>query len=141
MFRSLKTKECSLGNMIPRTIVCKEYDSDDDYEKGPAPPSLKSGHLSWRMPPEESYSDWTIEIVDDSKRNNTKETKDDKAHKEISRIYHVHKVTLAVGPKKSLYFERLFRYMSTNATISTKTKTSRIKLHAAAARAMPCFLD
>jgi len=97
------------------------YTCDDEE---PAPPALDLGFLSWRLPAEETHSDWTIEIVE---RESNK-----------SRIYHVHKCCISVGPKKSDYFMRLF--LNTNFA-EAETKTSKIELEPAAATAFPCMLD
>lgn len=97
------------------------YTCDDDE---PEPPALDSGYLSWRLPAEETHSDWTIEIIESKSKT--------------PRVYHVHKVCISVGPKKSNYFTRLF--LNTNFAES-KSKTSKIELEDAAAAAFPCMLD
>ena len=51
--------------------------------------------LSWRQSPAVSFSDWTIEVV--RKRSGSKDT------------YHVHRRVLAVGPRRSEYFSRVFQ--------------------------------
>ena len=110
--------------------MSKTYDSDDE---GP-PPSLEEGHLSWRLPAEESHSDWTIEIAE----ANAGGGEDDDGTIKVSHVYHVHKNVLSVGPKKSLYFERLFQ----NKNFSeSDTKTSRIELNHKAVLAFPQMLD
>ena len=110
--------------------MSKTYDSDDDEEP---PPSLEEGHLSWRLPAEESHSDWTIEIAE----ANASRGEDDGTIR-FSHVYHVHKNVLSVGPKKSLYFERLFQ----NKNFSeSDTKTSRIELNHKAVLAFPQMLD
>jgi len=80
--------------------------------------------LTWRMDPEESLSDWMIEIEVDGN---------------LHGRYHVHRTALAVGPRKSEYFARLFR---TGKSFSeSKTKTSIIKLEEFPAKAVPFMLD
>ena len=79
--------------------------------------------LDWRMDPEESHSDWTIEIV---------------VAGEPHATYHVHKVLLSVGCTKSEYFARLF---SNKDLKEHETNTSRIELEELAARAFPVMLD
>jgi hypothetical protein len=74
--------------------------------------------LSWRMDPEESLSDWTIEI-------NKRDT------------YHVHKSFLAAGKRSSLYFERLLHSVMSE----TADSVSRIDLELSAAHAFPAMLD
>jgi len=110
--------------------MSKTYDSDDD--EGP-PPSLEEGHLSWRLPAEESHSDWTIEIVEANATGG-----EDDGTTRASRVYNVHKNVLSVGPKKSLYFERLFQNKN---FAESDSKTSRIELEKLAAKAFPTLLD
>lgn len=91
--------------------------SDDDDEE-------EEVHLDWRMDPEESLSDWKIEItgVDGS----------------IHETYHVHRASLAVGSKQSIYFARVFA----NAGLREhETQTSCIELEESAAKAFPLMLD
>jgi len=79
--------------------------------------------LHWQMDPDESLSDWTIEIL---------------AAGKVHGCYHVHKAIVAVGAKKSQYFYQLIR--SDNFQES-KTNTSRIELEPLAAEAFPVLLD
>ena len=87
--------------------------SDDEFDEN-------EGRLSWRMDPEESYSDWTIET-----------TLNGKSH----GIYHVHKSMLAV---RSEYFARLF---SNKDLKEHEMQRSRIELEELAAKAFPVLLD
>lgn len=80
--------------------------------------STRNQNLSWRMDPEESLSDWCIEI---NKRD----------------LYHVHKSFLAAGKRSSLYFERLVHSVMSE----TNDSTSRIDLELSAAHAFPAMLD
>ena len=101
-------------------------ESEDDDES-----SLDSVHLSWRMPPDESFSDWTIEIL-------TTTTELAETEPEQKDVYHVHKCVLAVGRKKCRYFERLFQ----NPQFSeSESRTSTIHLNSSAAAAFPSMLD
>ena len=85
--------------------------------------------LTWRLDPSTSHSDWTIEIV----------TSDDDHPMENAIIYHVHKcLLLAVGPRKSEYFCRLFQ---TNSFAESQSNKSRIQLQKQAADAFPDVLD
>jgi hypothetical protein len=78
----------------------------------------RTQELSWRMDPEDSLSDWILEV------NGTD-------------IYHVHKSFLAAGKRSSLYFERLFQ-----STMSeTAQSLSKLDLESSAAHAMPAVLD
>jgi len=86
-----------------------------------------NGRLSWRMAPEQSHSDWTIETASLSVDQKTTHS-----------IYHVHKTALSVGPKRSEYFERLFQ---SDNFAEQQTRTSRIELDEVAAKAFPAMLD
>jgi BTB/POZ domain len=99
--------------------------------------------LSWRMNPNKSMSDWTIEIqtvVSDDHhvaKNPTTTT----------TVYHVHKSVLAVGPRRSQYFVKLFRATTadttssnTNTTVAATT-TTRIEMEELTAMAFPIVLD
>jgi len=80
-------------------------------------------HLDWRADPEESHSDWTVEVL---------------VHGKIHGTYHVHKSILSVGSKQSMYFARLFQ----NKTLHEHaTNTSRIELEPLAANAFSDLLD
>jgi hypothetical protein len=79
----------------------------------------------WELDPRESFSDWTLEIAldDDPGRIDT---------------YHVHRFALAVGERKSGYFERLF---NSKGFLENETQTTRIKLAPSAAAAIPTMLS
>ena len=96
------------------------YDSDEE------PPVNKDRVSSWRLDPEESLSDWTVEIV---LPNNGK----------MHATYHVHKQNLAVGPRKSEYFAKLFSQGGRFA--ENKESTSRIPMDELAAQSFPIVLD
>jgi len=108
----------------------RSYDNDDDDDAGP---------FCWRMPLEENHSDWTIEITTELTTNGEGQM----------HTYHVHKVYLSMGPKKSKYFFRLFRSAGLSeldiqkSMIFTEfeTKTSKIELNTIAADAFPSMLD
>ena len=89
--------------------------------------------LTWRMPPEDSLSDWMIEIVE-SNAFSTSTTLP------ISYNYHVHRNILAVGSKRSQYFVGLFQKNKANYSES-ETSTSRIELDELSASAFPAMLD
>ena len=101
----------------------------------PTRPIQNENVLNWRMQPDESFSDWTIEIF--SEESTTSTTLETSTENETMK-FHVHKVVLAVGPKKSLYFQRIFQNDNFQ---ETDTQASRIQLHALAARAFPEMLD
>jgi hypothetical protein len=62
--------------------------------------------MAWRSSPEDSYSDWTIEVTRIAVAAAAEEEEDDKqAEKIISSLaqkYHVHRFVLGVGPRKRL---------------------------------------
>ena len=87
--------------------------SDEDTEE----------YLTWRLDPDESLSDWTLEI--------------EKQQSGVVDTYHVHKNMLAVGPCKGEYFCGLFRTQMRES----ETNTSRIGLDDAAAEVVPTLLD
>jgi len=82
-------------------------------------------HLSWRLDKDESFSDWTIEVSITNKRNRKK-------------TYHVHKVALAIGPKKSGYFEALLK---SGQFSESSNSTSVVELSDDIAKCFPDFLD
>lgn len=93
--------------------------SDDEGEEEPLV------QPDWRMDPEESLSDWTIEVCVGGKLYST---------------HHVHKVFLALGFRKSGYFQRLFR--GGRHFAEGQTSRSRIDLQQEpAAKAFPVMLD
>ena len=82
------------NSTVPSTIDVQMKDSSSDTKNG-------SG-LSWRQHPSESFSDWTIEVIEEDKSAPTSLA--------IARsFYHVHRRVLAVGPKKSEYFANIFK--------------------------------
>jgi len=96
--------------------------SDDDEELSDLEEDCE--RLCWSRDPENSFfSDYKIEIL---VRGN------------VHGCYFVHTAILAVGPKKSIYFTRLF---SNQSFVESETKTSRIELEELAAIAFPVFLD
>ena len=81
--------------------------------------------LSWRLPPQESLSDWAIKVqVEGSSR--------------AADTYHCHRSVLGVGPRHSGYFKRLFQGGQFNENAYA---TSKHELKASAADAFPQMLD
>ena len=86
-----------------RMMEEEEEDDDDDDERQqdsrppPAPQKkdLEEAELSWRLHPDRSMSDWTIQVT-------TKGTN-------RWKNYHVHRSVLAVGPRKSDFFAEVFQ--------------------------------
>jgi len=87
--------------------------------------------LIYKLDQEISHSDWTIETVQmDTPR--------------VVAAYHVHKTYLSLGPKKSIYFERLFNFQGARfdkESEEARVKTSRLELHQLALDAFPVYLD
>lgn len=88
--------------------------------------------IAWRMDPKNSYSDWKIEVHMLSSGH-------ENAVLPIAEpvSFHVHKFFLAVGPRKSLYFDGLFK-SDMKESIEGRT---RLELEPSAAKAFPAFLD
>jgi hypothetical protein len=86
--------------------------------------------FSWRQDPDDSLSDWTIEITG---------TFEDDSKKLAFHTYHVHKCKLGAGPRRSKYFQSLF---STAAHLSEhQEQTSRIELLEAEVSSFERMLD
>jgi hypothetical protein len=91
--------------------------------------------LLWRLPPEESYSDWKIEVhvagetLDEGSNFGREETS--------PVIFHVHRAILANGPRHSQYFKKLFL----SNTAENINQTSIIRLERSAALVFPAMLD
>ena len=77
---------------IPSTIDIQMKEESSD---------IKNGYgFSWRQDPSESFSDWTIEVLDEDITE---------PHNGECAVYHVHRRVLAVGLKKSDYFANIFK--------------------------------
>eukprot|EP00934_Nitzschia_sp_Nitz4_P006014 Nitzschia sp. Nitz4//scaffold124_size66437//25636//38731//NITZ4_006111-RA/size66437-processed-gene-0.6-mRNA-1//1//CDS//3329534552//6004//frame0 len=113
------------GNGIPAILAAIERAEAVDHSEGSSQAEgsehvpLGDG-LSWRDNPSESFSDWTIEVI--HKGTATKDT------------YNVHRRVLAVGPKRSDFFARLFKQSGTS-------NTSSLDLEAVEADVFPLILD
>ena len=117
-----------------------EYVSDDDekiniYEGGYQPnENVTNGQMSeeskalllWRQAKEESFSDWYIEVGVVKEGGET------------STVYNVHRCVLAAGPKKSGYFETLFK---SDQFKKSGSSSSKVDLSEDIARYFPAFLD
>ena len=89
--------------------------------------------LTWRLDKDESYSDWTIEIIASSDDEDADEGT-------TSAFYHVHKTTLATGRRKSEYFDSIFS-SEVGRFQESESSTSRISLAPDMAATFPEFLD
>jgi hypothetical protein len=114
-----------LDNSLQRVSALDEYDSDEEPQK-----ETPKEWQNWRLDPVETLSDWTIEIT----------TIINNEEKEQIDTYHVHKYALAVGPRNSLYFERLFG-LGVCKFSEGQSSQSSINLHELAAEAFPVMLD
>ena len=116
------------------------------YQQGPAaaetapteePRGLSEGaktHLTWRLDKDESFSDWTIEISVEEDGTSQDQIQEIPA----SQLYHVHKATLATGPRKSEYWNGIF---TSGQFQESGESMSRIAFHRNVAAAFPDFLD
>ena len=109
------------------TLTASDYIEELD-ESDNEPPVAEQVFLDWRLDPTSSHSDWTIEIV----------TKDEEQKPKVVE-YHVHKVMLTVGPRKSGYFQKICRQDAEFHECTTCS--SRIELEKIAADAFPVMLD
>jgi len=110
----------STGNSFPKP---KAMTLQDFCENVPGEGDKKK-MLSWRLDPEESYSDWDLRI----KYSNDGEI----------QVYHVHKHILAVGKHKGLFFAENFD--SKEAAVGEKGYTT-IVLDYEAVSIFPLVLD
>ena len=89
--------------------------------------------LTWRLGKDESYSDWTIEVI-------TSSDNEDADDGTTSCFYHVHKNTLATGSRKSEYFDGIFS-SGVGRFQESASSTSTINLPPDMAANFPDFLD
>lgn len=132
-------------------------DPDDE----PLPPDDHAHRCFWRLPPQQSHSDWTLLVVavpngsnSPDQRHHNNDDKEDyagagtDAPEEIAGIsvkaettYSIHRGILAASaPRICRYFTRLFSAEPTDPTDAAQ-KISRMELPALAARAVPILLD
>lgn len=135
------------------TLVVAGEGYDESLDDEPPPAENETERLHWREEdPTESLSDWKIQIVHHAAAAATAAThtndksvpssttgKEEEKKEVITKTYHVHKVILAKGPRRSEYFFRLFRDGGRFA--ESETATSRINLVEIAAKAFPQLLD
>lgn len=101
----------------------EDYFDAEEYEYGPIDSNddVDDAPLSWRNA--DSLSDWAIVVHDGDE----------------SATYHVHRNILAVGPRKSEYFSRLFR--TKHRVEETVNEKSEIEMKNSAFEAFPRVLD
>lgn len=107
----------------PETTPGNPYDSDQDPDEDDA---HRFEPLHWDLDPEESFSDWTIEVLSENEAN--------------LKIYHVHRNIIAVGPGRSEYFVRLL-LGHPQQFMEQDNRTSRFTLHPLAASVFSVMLD
>jgi hypothetical protein len=92
--------DASSSPPVAQGRVTEESSTVVSHDHGPsapvAGPKIRTSSLNWRQPPRQSLSDWTLKI----------------RRKGSRRIYtyHVHRRSLAVGPCRSEYLERLIEH-------------------------------
>jgi BTB/POZ domain len=124
-----------LGVFQPPFVSADASSGDDDNA------AKHSTNMKWRLPPEESFSDWTVEIQEETHPTtapeNLKEIAPASEKRKIETVYHVHKAYLGTGPRNSLYFARVFQsqFSETSSQIST------VSLPPKAAECFPDLLD
>lgn len=108
-------------------MIWREYYSKTNMKRAPAAADRSSKRqrraLDWRMHPDQSFSDFAIEIFREGETDGA--------------IYHVHKATLAYGNRSSGYFAALFA-CRTAESVGNK---ARIELNTKSANAFPLLLD
>jgi len=145
---SLPTGDATADETTQAAIICQDDEQDGDHDNDEIPPTRHAlKKMLWRFSPEESHSDWTIEVVIQDNPEEVIECNDDQKHltkekdtklKEDIIIYHVHKCVLAVGDRSCEYFTRLF---TNDHFAEAARRTSRIPLPRLAANAFPFMLD
>jgi len=122
-------------------LLTMSFDSEEQGRKqspdAPIQPSSKVARLQaepeWRGDPHQTYSDWKLEIA------HKRTTEDAAVTAAKVDVYHVHKVRLGCGNRKSDYFDRLFQ---NGEKFQEGSKScSRIELEPLAAAAFPNLLD
>jgi len=93
--------------------------------------------LDWRMDPEESRSDFVMEIVSSSNDDEYAPPKEVAAGANNMNSYHLHKNILEFGERASGYFGGLFA----SDTTESNCNQTRISLPKTAAKAFPLLLD
>jgi BTB/POZ domain len=150
------------SNSNPQTVVAKGLAIMDlgvfqppfvseDASSGDVNAAKQSTNMKWRLPPEESYSDWTVEILVTQEEEthptttappeNTKEiapaSEPERKQRKTETVYHVHKAYLGTGPRSSLYFARVFQSQFSE----TSSQKSTVSLPPKAAECFPALLD
>jgi hypothetical protein len=103
--------------------------------------ALEDEPLGWRMDPVLSFSDWSVEIRPGSNLyewNNNNSNEIGAPVVDYPLVYHIHKCVAGIGPRKSDYFQHLFR--NENFSESAR-RSSVIELDIAEASLFSSLLD
>ena len=120
--------------------------------------AIVSQTLSWRLDPDESLSDWTLTVVsnpnlnhseqvhsDDEEEDGLEEERDENVDnsegRKVTKKYFVHRSQMAVGPRRSEYFAKMFQRKGKTIDGAQSSKGTRIELRPSAAAAFPIMLD
>mmetsp|Transcript_35742 Transcript_35742/g.86333 ORF Transcript_35742/g.86333 Transcript_35742/m.86333 type:complete len:441 (-) Transcript_35742:317-1639(-) len=111
-------------------------------------------YFLWRGDPEETFSDWTLEIISDEVTEDdegtivspdAKETRSSVettvSNGKMIQKYFVHRGILSCGIRRSKYFASQFLHAEQGRCNESVTQTSRIELPPLAAEAIPDLLD
>ena len=113
-----------------------EYDSDEDmvitaFRRAAATEQQNASlstegqeQLAWRLAMDKNFSDWTIKVTMEGGG--------------AEQTYHVHRLPLALGPRKCGYFESLF---NSSRFRECNERTTQVTLSKEDAAAFPSFLD
>ncbi len=105
---------------IIAAIECSEAALSGVLDSGSAMNQITSKDMSWRQNAAENCSDWIIEVLERESRR--------------IKSYKVHRCVLALGPRRSEYFARLFEKPDS-------TTKSVFELSSAEAQVFPMVLD
>jgi hypothetical protein len=84
--------------------------------------------ITWKADPEESFSDWRIEVYYDQMGGERD-------------VYHIHRNICGFGPRKSDYLLQDFRSLSRDVVYDSEACVTRLDLPAARAHVFPMVLD
>ena len=103
--------------------------------------SGRTGRLSWRLEPEESFSDWKVVIKVSQISSSDASSSRKRAFQELEdgKTYNIHKCVLGLGERKSEYFAAIFK--TKVDLLESRNNTSEIQLDPEAAEVFPIMLD
>ena len=115
----------------------REPQSDRSRDVSLSSEEFRRKTLSWRLDPEESFSDWTLEV---SLRSSSKSSTTHKTHHwhDETKVYHTHSNVICWGPRKGDVFSELFqKCLERDPT----NKVSHLELTGQECDAFPLLLD